>query len=112
MLLTKIFHKYLNKGKHFFLLLPSDNKITRESINKYKYGDKYKIKTYYDLYKILIEKHIYKPNGLEANEYQKFIFDEFRKSIEYLTWTTSKQYEYVAYVRLKQKIEKLKSKSK
>ena len=48
-----------------------------------------------------------KPEALEVSEESNFLFNQFVKSIEYLTWSNGRQREYVQYIRLKQKNSKI-----
>ena len=104
--------KYLNKNCRFFVLAPEYNKITQEKLKSdYEEGDNYTLKNYTDLYKIF-SKLKYKPYNRKASKQGKFLFSEFVKSIEYLTWSKAKQYERTSYIRLKQRLKELKYQKK
>lgn len=102
--------EYKKLEKHYYVILPEYNNISQELINQYKHGNKYEIKTYKQLFDSVMNVWEYKPNGSKADEYQKFLFNEFRENVKYLTLTNAGREQYIAYIRIKQKIEKLKVK--
>ena len=95
--------KYSSKERHFYILAPGFNIINKVEINKYKNGTKYKIKSYRDLYD-KIKTYNYMPDEKEPTMEQRYLFDQFIKTVEYLSWSTAKQMENTAYIRLKQKL--------
>lgn len=95
--------KYQGYQAYYYILVPEYSPINENYLNKYQSGDKYVIKTYNNLYKA-IRNYDYFPNGKEATDEQRYLFDQFVKTIEYLTWSKAKQMENTAYIRLRQKI--------
>ncbi len=91
------------------MLLPEFNSITKQQINEYQHGNKWILKTYTQLYDV-IKHHEYKPNGIDCNEYQKFLFNEFKENVKFLTLTSAEKEQFIAYLRIKQKIESLRKK--
>lgn len=107
---NKYQNKYRDDHKKFFVLAPEYNGLTQEELNTYyKYGKKYNLKTYSEMYDVF-KNQVYKPLGHDASELGKFLFAQFLKGIEYLTWSTAKQHEKTAYIRLKQRIQELDNK--
>lgn len=96
--------------REYFVLAPEYNDISEQKLKGiYEKGDKYTLKTYNQLFQIL--KHLtYSPLDLEPTDEQKFLFSQFKKSVEYLTWSRGKQRERTAYIRLKQRIAELNKK--
>ncbi len=92
---------------HYFVLLPEYNHISSELINQCLHGDKYIIKTYKELYDGLIRDYQYLPSGKQASTYQTFLFNEFKENIKFLTLTQAGKEQYIAYMRIKQKLEKI-----
>lgn len=105
------YYKYISKQyptekgykRCYYILVPEYSAINKEYLNKYTSGDNYKIKTYNDLYKVVCN-YGYSPNGKQPTDEQRYLFDQFVKTVEYLTWSKAKQMENTAYIRLKQKI--------
>ncbi|WP_033379045.1 PD-(D/E)XK nuclease family protein [Mesomycoplasma moatsii] len=97
--------KYKDLEKHFYLLIPEYSSIEKEFITNLKYGKEYMIVYYKNFYEIL-KSHQYLKS--KNDDYQKFIFNEFRQNIKYLTWTKAQQVQYTSFIKLKQKIEFLK----
>ncbi len=93
---------------HYFILLPEYNNISKDQINSCLHGNKYIIKTYKKLYYELIRDYEYCPNNTKANDYQKFLFNEFKQNIRFLTLTQAAKEQDIAYMRIKQKLEELK----
>lgn len=98
------------KNKLYFILKPEYNSISEKLIKEYENGDKYikngPPKTYKQLFEV-IKNEEYAPTTSVVSEHSKFMFDEFKKSIEYLTWSKAQQLERTSYIRLKQRIEEL-----
>lgn len=93
--------------KHFFVLAPEYNTITQEElINEYECGDRYVLKTYNSLFDSL-KRAIYRPLGRDASELGEFLFNQFLRGVEYISWSKAKQHERTAYIRLKQRIQEL-----
>lgn len=103
-------NQYPNLEKHFFILKPDYNFINQQKISTYKYGDQFIIKNYGNLYNSIIKEHNYLPNQKQPDEYQKFIFNEFRINVMYLMWTKAKQIEFTSNIKLKQLTDKLSNK--
>lgn len=61
---------------------------------------------YYKNFYEILKSHQYLKS--KNDDYQKFIFNEFRQNIKYLTWTKAQQVQYTSFIKLKQKIEFLK----
>lgn len=105
------YYKYISKQyptekgykRRYYILVPEYSAINKEYLNKYTSGDNYEIKTYNDLYKAVCN-YGYLPNGKQPTDEQRYLFDQFVKTVEYLTWSKAKQMENTAYIRLKQKI--------
>lgn len=102
------YYEYVSKNYkgyqvYYFILVPGYSPINKDYLDKYKNGNKYKIKTYNDLYNAICN-YNYLPNKKQPTEEQSYLFDQFVKTIEYLTWSKAKQMENTAYIRLKQKI--------
>lgn len=94
-------------NKHFFVLAPEYNTITQEELdNDYECGSKYKLKSYNELFDSIKDVE-YRPLGQDASELGKFLYEQFLKGIEYISWSKAKQHERTAYIRLKQRIKEL-----
>ena len=95
------------KERKYFVLAPEYNDISQQQLNDvYEKGDQFVLKTYnqfFDKFKELK----YSPLGLTPSSEQEFLFSQFKKSLEYLTWSKGKQRERIAYIRLKQRITEL-----
>lgn len=101
-----------SENKKFFVLAPEYNPITQKILNDdYECGSKYKYVTYTDLLEHIKNKK-YHPLGLEPSKLGKFLFSEFIKTIEYISWSKAMQRERTAYIRLAQRINELKNKHK
>ena len=50
------------------------------------------------------------PNNSKPSPASEFLFDEFKKSVKYLTWSKSEQLRNTAFIRFKQKLIELESK--
>ena len=90
---------------HYYLLKPKYNSITKEELRKnYKYGDKYSIIDYEDLYKVIT-----KPNSYINNKDPRkvFLYEQFVEGIKYVKSTKSEQMREIAYIRLKQRLDEL-----
>lgn len=98
---------YPEKIPYFFILVPEYNGIDDEYLSTFECGDKYVLKTYTELYE-LIKDHEYKPNGKIVNNEQMFAFEQFKTTIQYLTWSKARQQENTAYIRMKQIIDAIK----
>lgn len=97
-------------NKYFFILAPEYNTITQKDLDKtYECGDQYVLKSYNELFNSLKDVS-YKPLGQPASELGKFLYEQFLKGIEYISWSKAKQHERTAYIRLKQRIKELDSK--
>lgn len=94
--------KYIGKNTSFFILAPKYNHM---DLNNYENGAAYTIKSYSELFHVFSE-HKYSPIG-GSNEEGKFLFAEFLKTVQYLTWTKPQQREQIAYIRLKQRLKEL-----
>lgn len=95
------------ENRKYFILAPGYSEITQDILNQeYENGIKYTLKKYNDLFNILKDVS-YKPLGTEASGDGKFLFKQFKKSIEYLTWSKARQQERTGYIRLKQRIKEL-----
>lgn len=94
-------------NKSYFILKPEYNSITGEIAKNKTNGDKYSIKTYKELYEV-IKNEKYNPPTPSVTERSQFLFEEFKKSIEYLTWSKAQQLERTSYIRLNQRIQELK----
>lgn len=106
------YHDYIEKEyrnietKKYFVLAPEYNDISQQQLEGvYENGVEYQLKTYNKLYEIF-EKLKYSPFGGTSPE-QEFLFSQFQKSLEYLTWSKGRQRERTAYIRLKQRIKEL-----
>jgi len=102
--------------RKYFVLAPEYNDISQQQLNDvYEKGDQFTLMTYNQLFQ-QFKNLEYSPLGLNPSSEQKFLFSQFKKSLEYLTWSRGKQRERIAYIRLKQRITELnaiqKSKSK
>lgn len=96
-----------NKITRYFVLAPEYNDISQQQLNDvYEKGDKYILKTYNQLFQTF-NLLSYSPLGVTPSDEQKFLFSQFKKSLEYLTWSGGKQRERIAYIRLKQRIAEL-----
>ncbi|MBD5423320.1 MAG: PD-(D/E)XK nuclease family protein [Mycoplasma sp.] len=93
--------KYSNYIKHFFILKADYNIIDS---SKYKYGEKYIVKNYGELFSNVLRDHIYRKE-YKYDEYSQFLFDEFKLNIEYLSWSKSKQKQLEQMTLLKQIID-------
>lgn len=94
-------------SRNYFVLAPEYNELTRETLNeRYENGNQYVLKSYNDLFNSFINLQ-YRPNGHQASSEGTFLFSQFKKSIEYLTWSKGKQRERTAYIRLKQRLDEL-----
>lgn len=94
-------------NKHFFVLAPEYNTITQEELdNDYECGSEYKLKSYNELFDS-IKDVPYRPLGQDASELGRFLYEQFLKGIEYISWSKAKQHERTAYIRLKQRIKEL-----
>ena len=81
--------------------------ISQQQLNDvYEKGDKFTLKAYNQLFQ-KFQNLEYSPLGLNPGSEQKFLFSQFKKSVEYLTWFKGKQRERIAYIRLKQRITEL-----
>ena len=95
------------KTRRYFVLAPEYNDISQQQLNDvYEKGDKYILKTYNQLFQTF-NYLSYSPLGVTPSDEQKFLFSQFKKSLEYLTWSRGKQRERIAYIRLKQRIAEL-----
>ncbi len=100
--------KYFDiQTRKYFVLAPEYNDISQQQLNDvYENGDKYILKTYNQLFQTFNDLS-YSPLGVTPSDEQKFLFSQFNKSLEYLTWSRGKQRERTAYIRLKQRIAEL-----
>ena len=95
------------KTKEYFVLAPEYNDISQQQLKDvYEKGDRFSLKTYNQLFREFKNLE-YSPLGLNPSSEQKFLFSQFKKSLEYLTWSRGKQRERIAYIRLKQRITEL-----
>lgn len=93
--------------RKYFVLAPEYNDISQQQLNDvYEKGDKFTLKTYNQLFQ-KFQNLEYSTLGLNPSSEQKFLFSQFKKSLEYLTWSKGKQRERIAYIRLKQRITEL-----
>ena len=100
------------KNKHFFILEPEYSSITQSKLNSNEllHGSKYSIIHYDDLYKLLLEIPEYNPyrKNLKQEETEKaqrqFLYNQFKKTIEYIKSSNAEQMRTTAYIRLKQRI--------
>ena len=99
-------NKNTKKEKHFYILKPEYNSINDDELSKYKYGEKYQIITYTELYETLKLYNVEKPNTES-----EFLYDQFIQSLEYVKSSKAEQMRKTAYIRLKQKINELKNKN-
>jgi hypothetical protein len=105
--------KYKNYIKKFFVLSPEYSSISSKKLDSYyERGNEYTLKHYSDLYEKVLDKFEYKPLGIDPSDESKFFFNQFKQSIQYLTWSSAKQKEHIAYIRLKQRIRELDEKKK
>lgn len=99
-------YSYIETRK-YFVLAPEYNDISQQQLNDvYEKGDKFILKTYNQLFE-KFQNLEYSPLGLNPSSEQKFLFSQFKKSVEYLTWSKGKQRERIAYIRLKQRVTEL-----
>lgn len=102
--------KYPKHYKKYVVLAPEYNGLTQEKLDTYyENGEQYELKTYNEMFE-KFKNQVYMPLGHESSELGKFLFTQFLKGIEYLTWSTAKQHEKTAYIRLKQRIQELDNK--
>ena len=93
--------------KHFYVLAPEYNSISRTKLdNDYEKGEFYILKTYNQLFDLLSSLQ-YRPQNSDASELGTFLFGQFVKGIEYISWPKARQQERTAYIRLKQRIKEL-----
>lgn len=92
----------MNNNK-FFILTPEYNDI---NLDEFYNGEKFSKKTYNNLFGLLKNTR-YHPNGITLSEISIYSFNEFKKSIEYLTWSKGMQAQNTAYIRLKQRLNEL-----
>ena len=101
------FNQIQSNNKKFFILVPEYNPITREELDeRYENGDKYALKTYNDLFEF-VDAADYLPLGQNPTQLGEFMFKEFKKTIEYISWSKAQQRERTAYIRLKQRLLEL-----
>ena len=106
------------KNKHFFILEPEYSSITQNKLNSNEllYGDKYSIIHYDDLYNLLLQIPEYNPyrNSIRQeateNTQRQFLYDQFKKTIEYIKSSSAEQMRKTAYIRLKQRLNELDNK--
>ena len=99
------------KYRKFFVLAPEYSSISQDKLNKYyENGEEYKLKTYTEFHQKVLDHFQYRPMGMDPSLDAKFLFKQFKDSIEYLTWSNAKQRENTAYIRLKQRIRELDAK--
>lgn len=93
--------------KHFFVLAPEYNTITQQELDDiYECGNQYVLKSYNELFNSFRDVP-YTPLGQAASELGTFLYEQFLKGIEYISWSKAKQHERTAYIRLKQRIKEL-----
>ncbi len=106
------YYEYIEKeysdiqSHKYFILAPEYNGISRDSLNNYESGEHYILKNYNQLFAVL-DTFAYRPLNNNPSQESLFMFNQFKKSIEFLTWSKGKQREKTAYIRLKQRIEEL-----
>lgn len=105
---NKEFKKIKLANKHFFILEPEYSSITRDKLKKLKNGDKYKLIYYHNLYSVLKEIK-YNPygNSKDENSERTFLYRQFLRGIQYISFSKAKQKQETAYIRLKQRIKEL-----
>ena len=97
-------------NKHFFVLAPEYNPLTQNELNNvYESGNYYTLKSYRDLYNSILAHAHYQPLGrvVGQNTLGYFLFREFVRGIQYISWSKAKQRETTAYIRLKQRMQEL-----
>lgn len=101
--------KYKGMEQYFYVLAPKYNAITGEKLEEYEEGKSYILIHYNNDLVSLFKTHEYKPAGRPPSDRGKILYEEFVKTIEYISWNVAEQHQNTAYVRLKQKLEELKN---